>query len=69
MKKGKKPSESSKKPEEKKEQSLDEIISEQQDEMDKNSQNDDSEPSGFIGRHMKKIADKQKAIDDEKRER
>ena len=37
--------------------------------MDKNSQNDDSEPSGFIGRHMKKIADKQKAIDDEKKEK
>jgi hypothetical protein len=37
--------------------------------MDKNSENDDSEPSGFIGRHMKKIADKQKAIDDEKKEK
>jgi hypothetical protein len=36
--------------------------------MDKNSSNDDSEPSGFIGRHMKKIADKQKALDDEKNE-
>lgn len=32
--------------------------------MDKNNENDDSEPSGFIGKHMKKIAEKQKAIDD-----
>jgi|TARA_B110000285_G_C15126947_1_gene620833 hypothetical protein len=37
--------------------------------MDKSSASDDSEPSGFIGRHMKKIADKQKAIDDEKKEK
>lgn len=36
--------------------------------MDKKAETDDSEPSGFIGRHMKKIADKQKAIEDEKKE-
>jgi hypothetical protein len=48
-----------KKPEVKKEQSLDEIISEQYDDLHSaNSTADNSEPSGFIGRHMKKIADK-----------
>ena len=69
MKKSSKAAKKETKAAEKKEQTLDDIISEQQDEMDKNSENDDSEPSGFIGRHMKKIADKQKAIDDEKKER
>lgn len=69
VKKSKKPAEGSSKPEEKKEQSLDDIISEQQDEMDKNNESDDSEPSGFIGKHMKKIAEKQKAIDDAAKEK
>jgi len=47
------------KAEKKKEQSLDDIISEQYDDLHSdNNVPDNSEPSGFIGRHMKKIADK-----------